>query len=314
MSRTSESVLVEAPPPRAAQPALTLRAVIRELRPKQWLKNGLVLFALVYALQITNIPLLIEAVLAFGAFCAISSAGYLVNDLRDADLDRRHPTKRFRPIASGQVSAQLGSILAVVLSIVGFGLAALVGPAFIVVCVMYVAITVSYSLWWKHMVLLDVFAISAGFVVRVVAGAVAVDVPVSPWLYVCTILGSLLIAFGKRRSEIVEMDEEAEAHRPALEHYTVTFLDHLIVITATASVMAYSLYTFSAENVPRNHAMMATIPLVLYGVFRYLYLTMVKGLGGSPEELLLSDRSLAVSVVLFLMFSAGILYLSLPRG
>jgi 4-hydroxybenzoate polyprenyltransferase len=159
-------------------------------------------------------------------------------------------------------------------------------------------------------VLLDVFAISAGFVVRIVAGAIAVSVPVSPWLYVCTILGSLLIAFGKRRSEIVELDQAAEAHRPALEHYTVTFLDHLIVITATASVMAYSLYTFSAENVPRNHAMMATIPLVLYGVFRYLYLTMVKGLGGSPEELLLSDRSLAISVFLFLFVSAGILYLA----
>ncbi len=316
MSRTSERMLADAPAPspaRAPGPTLTLRAVIRELRPKQWLKNGLVFFALVYALQITNLQLLVQAFLAFGAFCAISSAGYLVNDLRDVDLDRRHPTKRFRPIASGQIPTQLGIVLAATLAIIGFGLAALVGPAFIVVCLAYVVITVTYSLWWKHIVLLDVFAIAAGFVVRVIAGAVAVDVPVSPWLYVCTILGSLLIAFGKRRSEIVEMDDEAEAHRPALEHYTVAFLDHLIVITATASIMAYSLYTFSAENVPRNHAMMATIPLVLYGVFRYLYLTMVKGLGGSPEELLLCDKSLAVSVVLFLLFSAGILYVAPPR-
>ncbi len=312
MTRVSNSMLADAPP-RTASPALTIRAVIRELRPKQWLKNGLVFFALVYALQLGNVPLLIEAILAAAAFCAISSAGYVVNDVRDAKLDRRHPTKRFRPIASGQVSTQLGVVLALALAAGGFALAAVVGPAFVVVCLAYVAITVSYSLWWKHIVLLDVFAVSAGFVIRVVAGAVAVDVPVSPWLYVCTILGSLLIALGKRRSEIVEMDEDAEAHRPALEHYTVPFLDHLIVITATASVMAYSLYTFSAENVPKNHAMMATIPLVLYGVFRYLYLTMVKGLGGSPEELLLSDRSLAVSVGLFLFASAGILYLAPSR-
>jgi 4-hydroxybenzoate polyprenyltransferase len=289
---------------------LLLRGIIREVRPKQWIKNALVFFALVYALQIGNLPLLQRALLAFLAFCAISSAGYLINDLRDADLDRLHPTKRYRPIASGQISPQLALALAGLLAVIGFALAALVGTAFVAVCIAYVLITVSYSVWWKHVVLLDVFAISAGFVVRIVAGAVAVDVPVSPWLYVCTILGSLLIAFGKRRSEIVEMDEEAESHRPALEHYTASFLDHLIVITATASVMAYSLYTFSAENVPRNHAMMATIPLVLYGVFRYLYLTTVKGLGGSPEELLLSDRSLAVSVVLFLVMSAGILYLA----
>ncbi len=312
MSRISDRMLADAPA-RSVSSSFSVRAVVRELRPKQWLKNGLIFLALVYALQIGNIPLLVQALLAFGAFCAISSAGYLVNDLRDAELDRRHPTKRFRPIASGQVSPRLGVVLAVLLALGGFALAARVGPAFLAVCLAYVAITVSYSLWWKHMVLLDVFAISAGFVIRVIAGAVAVDVPVSPWLYVCTILGSLLIAFGKRRSEIVEMDEDAEAHRPALEHYTVSFLDHLIVITATASVMAYSLYTFSAENVPKNHVMMTTIPLVLYGVFRYLYLTMVKGLGGSPEELLLSDRSLAISVVLFLFASAGILYLALPR-
>jgi 4-hydroxybenzoate polyprenyltransferase len=302
-------VLADAPP-KSASPGFILRGIIRELRPKQWLKNGLIFLAPVYALQIGNIALLYQALLAFAAFCAISSAGYVINDLRDADLDRLHPTKRYRPIASGQISPHLAMGVAAALAIVGFLLAVRIGPAFVGVCIAYVLITVTYSLWWKHVVLLDVFAISAGFVVRVVAGAIAVNVPVSPWLYVCTILGSLLIAFGKRRAEIVEMDQAAEAHRPALEHYTVPFLDHLIVITATASVMAYSLYTFSAENVPKNHAMMATIPIVLYGVFRYLYLAMVKGFGGSPEELLLSDRSLAISVVLFLFMSAGILYLA----
>lgn len=306
MTRTTEPVTLDFSA-RAVSPALAT-GILRALRPKQWLKNGLVFLAPVYALQIGTAPLLLRAVLAFAAFCAISSAGYLINDLRDADLDRLHPTKRLRPIASGQITSTTGLALALALTAGGLGAALVVGPAFLAVCLGYVVITLTYSLWWKHIVLLDVFAISAGFVIRVVGGAVAVSVPVSPWLYVCTILGSLLIALGKRRSEISELDRDAEAHRPALEHYTVAFLDSLIIITATASIMAYSLYTFSAENVPRNHVMMTTIPIVLYGVFRYLYLTTVKGMGSSPEELLLGDRSLAISVILFLVISAGILY------
>jgi 4-hydroxybenzoate polyprenyltransferase len=288
-------------------------AILRELRPKQWVKNGMVFFGLVYAVRFLELDLVVKAILAFAAFCAISSAGYIVNDLRDLELDRLHPTKRRRPIAAGIIPVPLAWTIAVVLFGAGFLVAAFLGVPFLLSAVAYVTLTVSYSIWWKHVVLVDVFAVSAGFVVRAVAGALAVDVPISPWLYVCTILGSLVIALGKRRSEIADVAiEDASSHRPALEHYTVEFLDHLVTITATASVMAYSLYTFSAENVPRNHLMMVTIPLVLYGVFRYLFLVQVKGLGGSPEELLLGDRSLAVAVMLFLLTSAGILFLA-PR-
>lgn len=295
----------------SGSPVLVL--VLHELRARQWLKNGLVFFALVYALQLVNPPLALRALAAFAAFCCISSAGYIFNDLRDLDLDRLHPTKRRRPIASGQLAATPAVVLGVVLLAAGFGTAGFLGLAFVGVCAAYLALTTSYSLWWKHVVLLDTFSIAAGFVLRTVAGAVAIDVPVSPWLYVCTVMGSLLIAFAKRRSEIAGAEHSAEASRPALEHYTVEFLDQLIIVAATTSVIAYSLYTFVAEHAPRNHLLMLTIPVVLYGVFRYLYLVRVRRLGGSPEELLLHDRSLLAAVVLFFAVSIGVLYLA-PRG
>jgi 4-hydroxybenzoate polyprenyltransferase len=234
----------------------------------------------------------------------------VLNDLRDAQLDRLHPTKRYRPIAAGLITPATAMVIAAVLLAAGFAIAFALGPEFVAVCLTYVAITVSYSLWLKHIVLLDIFAIAAGFVIRAIAGAVIIDVPISPWLYLCTLVGSLVIALGKRRAEVRALQAES-ATRPALEQYPILFLDLLIVMAATASVMAYSLYTFFAENMPRNHLMMLTIPVVLYGVFRYLYLVQVRGLGESPEELLLGDRSLAGAVVLFLLVSAAILYL--PR-
>lgn len=287
----------------------TIGAILREVRPKQWLKNGLLFFGLVYALELFNAPLVLRAAAGFVAFCCLSSAGYIFNDLRDAELDRAHPTKRYRPIAAGLLAPGAAFAIGAALLVIGFGVTATIGPAFVAVCLAYVAITATYSLWWKHVVLLDIFSIAAGFVIRAIAGAVVIDVPISPWLYLCTMLGSLVIALGKRRSEVNEAASEPYAARPALEHYPVGFLDLLIAMAATASVMAYSLYTFFAENMPRNHSMMLTIPVVLYGVFRYLYLVQVKGLGESPEELLLRDRSLAGAVAVFLLFSAAILYL-----
>lgn len=287
--------------------------VLRELRPKQWLKNGLLFFGLIYALRLTDPTAVASALLAFAAFCCLSSAGYVFNDLRDLERDRLHTTKRYRPIAAGQMSPALAGSLAVLLAVVGIALAMPLGPEFLAVSAAYVALSATYSLWWKQVILIDLFSVSAGFVLRAVAGAVAVQVGVSPWLYVCTALGSLLLALGKRRSESLEQIASGLAHRSTLEHYPVEFLDRLIVVAAAASLIAYSLYTFAAENVPKNHLMMVTIPVVLYGVFRYLYLVQVRGLGGSPEELLLGDRSLAASVVLFLGLSAGILYLA-PRG
>jgi 4-hydroxybenzoate polyprenyltransferase len=272
--------------------------MIRELRPKQWLKNGLLFFGLVYALELFNASFVIRACAGFIAFCCISSAGYIFNDLRDADLDRRHPIKRYRPIASGLITSRAALVVGGGLLVAGFTIAAAIGPAFVLVCLAYVGITASYSLWLKHVVLLDIFSIAAGFVVRAIAGAVVIDVPISPWLYLCTLLGSLVIAVG-------------HSARPALEYYPIAFLDLLIGMGATASIMAYSLYTFFAENMPRNHLMMLTIPIVLYGVFRYLYVVQVQGQGESPEDLLLRDRSLAGAVAAFLLVSGAILYLPL---
>ena len=287
-------------------------ALLRELRPKQWLKNGLLFFGLIYSLHLTDVSSVIRAIVAFVSFCALSSAGYVFNDFRDLAADRLHPTKRFRPLASGQLSRSVGIVAGASALVLGAVLALALGPGFAAVGGAYVLLTATYSMWWKHIVIIDLFAISGGFVLRVVAGAVAAQVGVSPWLYVCTVLGSLLIALGKRRSEVVTLAETAPSVRSALEHYTVEFLDRLIVVASAASVMAYSLYTFSAENVPKSHIMMLTIPLVLYGVFRYLFLVQVRNQGGSPEELLLGDKSLAAAVVLFLILSAGILYLAPP--
>jgi len=320
LTRGEEQPLQPLPPayaPAAEAPARAgapIRAIVRELRPKQWIKNGLLFFGIVYALELFNVPLLARAATGFVAFCCISSAGYILNDLRDAELDRKHPTKRYRPIAAGVLSPGLAFAIGAVLLAGGFAIAATIGTGFSLVCLAYVAITVSYSLWLKHVVLLDIFAIAAGFVIRAIAGATVIDVPISPWLYLCTLLGSLVIALGKRRSEVNDAGGSPLSARPALEQYPLAFLDLLVVMAATASVMAYSLYTFFAENMPRNHAMMLTIPVVLYGVFRYLYLVQVRGIGESPEEVLLTDRSLAGAVAIFLLFSAAILYLPLFSG
>jgi 4-hydroxybenzoate polyprenyltransferase len=192
----------------------------------------------------------------------------------------------------------------------GMAAAAAIGPAFAVVAALYILLTVAYSLWLKHLVLVDVFGISAGFVLRAVGGAVAIGVPVSPWLYVCTILGSLFLALGKRRNELELLADGAGTHRRNLDQYSVDLVDQLILVVASAIIMAYSLYTFSAENLPRDHSMMLTIPLVLYGVFRYLYLVRVKRLGGTPEDMLLSDPGLLGTVAAWCTLTIVILYLA----
>lgn len=280
------------------------------MRPKQWLKNGLVFLGLIYSLHLGDPTSLTRALVAFASFCCLSSAGYIFNDFRDIEADRLHPTKRLRPLASGRLPGPWAAGAGIALVALGAAQAVALGLGFTAACAAYIAVTATYSIWWKHIVLVDLFAIAAGFVIRVIAGSIAAQVGVSPWLYVCTVLGSLLIAMGKRRSEVFAMPELAQALRPALEHYTIEFLDRLIVLVSAAAVMAYSLYTFSAENVPKNHAMMLTIPVVLYGVFRYLYLVQMRGIGESPEDLLLGDRSLTIAVALFLGMSAGVLYLA----
>ncbi len=290
--------------------ALTPRTLLAALRPKQWTKNVLLFSGLVFALKLDRADLLLTSLLAFVVFCLLSSAGYLVNDVVDAAADRLHPLKRKRPIASGALSVRVALALAAALAIGALLAAATVGASFAGVAAFYLAITLAYSNWLKHVVLVDIFVIASGFVVRAVAGAVAIQVPISPWLYVCTGLVALFIALAKRRSELTLLAGNASTHRRNLEHYTVELVDQLIGVVLAVTVMAYTLYTFSAENLPPNHAMMLTVPPVLYGLFRYLYLARVQGRGGSPEDMLLRDRPLLITAAVWAVLSVLILYLS----
>jgi 4-hydroxybenzoate polyprenyltransferase len=282
------------------------------VRPRQWPKNGLVFVGLLFSLNLTQLPLLVRCGLAFVALCLLSAGTYLVNDTLDAPRDRLHPAKRQRPIAAGHIAPRHALAVAGLLLAAGLGLAAALGPGFLLVGVAYLALTTAYSLWLKRYPLIDVLVLASGFVLRAAAGAVVIDVPISPWLLFCTLLGALLIALGKRRSELLVLEQNAAAHRASLTTLTVEFVDQLALLMAACSIMAYSLYTFFAHPYYPPWLML-TIPLVIYGIFRYLYLVRVLGLGGSPEELLLHDRPLLGTVVLWVVLSAVILYVGQPR-
>jgi 4-hydroxybenzoate polyprenyltransferase len=287
-----------------------LPAIVRAMRPLQWTKNGLVFPALIFSVRAFEMQYLLRSIAAALIFCAVSSGMYLINDVRDAEQDRHHPKKRFRPIASGEVNPRTATILAIFLTFGGFLSAVLLRPAFGAVIAGYVILMITYSYGLKRVVILDVFAIAAGFVLRAAGGAIVISVPISPWLYVCTMLGALFIGFGKRRNELTTLEHHAARHRANLEFYTVPLLDQIIGIVASATVMTYSLYTFDASVVPENHSMMLTIPFVMYAVFRYLYLIYRQQLGGSPEVLLVTDRPLFLCIFGWGLTSVAILYLT----
>jgi 4-hydroxybenzoate polyprenyltransferase len=275
------------------------KAIIKTMRPQQWTKNVFVLAALVFDRQITVIDSLFRTLAGFLIFCLLSSAIYIFNDLIDAPSDRNHPKKRNRPIASGQLSERAAIITLLMLLAVILPLASLLSWGFFAICVAYLLINIAYTRWLKHIAILDVFIVASGFVLRVVAGVSLIHVErFSPWLYVITTLIALYIGFGKRRSELMSLAGDANLHRRVLEGYTLPFLDQLLSILSATTIMAYSLYTFSAPNLPENHVMMLTIPFVIYGIFRYLYMVQVKNAGGAPEELVLTDRPLQIVAAL----------------
>jgi 4-hydroxybenzoate polyprenyltransferase len=287
-----------------------LAALVTSLRPRQWIKNGFVFAALVFDGQLRNLPALLDTTLGFVLFCLASSSVYLVNDIRDLEEDRRHPTKRNRPLPSGRLPIPAAWAAAAVLAAVAIGGGFLLEPAFGWIVLAYVALFLFYSFRLKHVPILDVFAIAAGFVLRVAGGVVLITVMrFSPWLYVCTTLIALYLGFGKRRAELQLLTESAGQHRRVLDGYTIPLLDNLIIIVSGATIMAYSLYTFSAENLPDNHLMMLTIPFVMYGIFRYLWLIQVDSAGGAPDELILTDRPLMATVLLWGLAAVGVLYL-----
>ncbi len=285
-----------------------LKYLVLAMRPKQWTKNSMLFLGLIFSLNLRNPGLVALTVASFALFCLLSSAIYLVNDLVDLEKDRKHPLKRTRPLASGKLAPPLAILAAFALFVIAIPLSFAINYRFGLVAVAYVVLMLAYSYGLKHIVLVDVFAIAGGFVLRAVAGAEAIDVPISPWLYVCTVLGALFIGLSKRRHELILLNDNAPTHRKILDEYSPAMLDQMISIVTATTIMAYSLYTFSAENLPRNNAMMLTIPFVLYGAFRYLYLVHLKNAGGTPEEILLQDKPLLLDIVLWLIVSAGILY------
>jgi 4-hydroxybenzoate polyprenyltransferase len=278
------------------------RALLKSMRPRQWTKNVFVLAALVFdrQLSISNPMPLLLSLFGFILFCFLSSSVYIINDLVDVEADRRHPQKRNRPIASGSLPIPAAISAVVVILAITLPLAYWLSPGFFLIAVAYFVINLAYTNYLKHIALVDVLIIALGFVLRVAAGVAIIGVQrFSPWLYVVTTLFALYIGFGKRRAELTLLADDANSHRRVLDGYNLPLLDQLITIVSSCTILAYSLYTFSAPNVPNNHAMMLTIPFVLYGIFRYLYLIQIKQEGGAPEELLLLDRPLQATIALW---------------
>lgn len=291
------------------------RALVRALRPKQWLKNGIVFLAFVFTIRqawrpfdpASWLPLLGQTILAFVAFSAIASAGYLVNDLRDIEADRLHPRKRLRPLPAGTLRPRVAVAAAILLAVFGLALGFGLSWRFGLVLLAYGASTLAYSYLLKHLVIVDILTIAVGFVLRAVGGALVIGVPISPWLYLCTILGALFLALGKRRHELLLLGDGSAAHRPSLDQYTPQLLDQMTSAVTASTIVAYSLYTVTAPNLPANHAMLATVPFVLYGLFRYLFLVYLRDEGGSPEDVLLRDRPLLIDIGLWLLTAFVIL-------
>lgn len=272
------------------------------MRPAHWVKNLIVFAALIFA-QVYMIPEKVYfAILAFFAFNFGTSAVYLINDVFDRNSDRNHPIKSSRPIASGRVSVSTASVTALILLAVSVALSFYVNSPTAVALMIYIVLNFAYSAVLKHLVIIDVMTIAAGFVLRAVAGGFAVEVPISDWLLVCTILLALFMGFGKRRHELTLLSANATDHRKALEHYSTPFLDQMISVVTASTVVAYSFYTLSPEVIEKfgTHWLSLTIPFVLYGIFRYLYLIFHKEMGGSPTRLLLTDPPLLLCVLFWL--------------
>ena len=283
--------------------------LFRALRPQQWIKNLFIFAPLIFSQNIFNRPLVVTTLLAFAAFCLVTSAIYLFNDLRDIEEDRLHPVKSRRPLAAGRLKKATAIVAMAVLGPAGLLIAAAINLNFLLMTVAYVALQVAYSLWLKHVVILDVFVVAAGFLIRVVAGGLAIRVFLSSWLLICTTLLSLFLAMGKRRHELIILEQDAASHRPILREYNIYLLDQMISVVTASTLLAYCLYTISEETVAKfgTRNLIFTVPFVLYGIFRYLYLIHQKSEGGTPETLILKDKPLLVDLFLWVAAAAIIL-------
>jgi 4-hydroxybenzoate polyprenyltransferase len=292
-----------------------LRLLVTSLRPEQWTKNLFIFAGVLFGGLLFDAVAMARAVAAFAVFCALSGVVYIFNDLADRGGDQRHPLKRLRPIASGQLSPAAAAATAGVLGVAALLAALLLSPAFALLAAAYVALLVVYSVLLKHLVIIDALTIAAGFVLRAAAGAVAVFVPISHWLLVCTTLLALFLVLSKRRHELTLLADTATTHRPILGEYSPYLLDQMIAVVTASTLVAYSVYSTSVETAERlgTTRLGLTIPFVLYGIFRYLYLVHQKRAGGSPADLLLTDRPLLACVGLWALSVALILYSPLGR-
>jgi 4-hydroxybenzoate polyprenyltransferase len=304
------------PPKRRAGVLPHLRYALRAMRPRQWTKNGIVFLALIFSVnqqyEIGDFdswfPKLMESLVAFVCFCMVASADYLVNDIRDIENDRAHPKKRNRPIAAGLLTVEAAWAWAAVLALGGIGAAFALDWQMGLVVLGYLGMMLAYTFYLKHVVLLDLMVIATGFVLRAMAGALAIDVPISPWLYVVTALGALFLGINKRKAELELLQDGAGTHRRILDEYSLEMLNQMASTVTAATLMAYGLYTFTADGLPEYHSMMLTIPFVLYGIFRYIYLVEVKREGGSPEDVLLKDIPIMLTLVGWVI-TAGVVLL-----
>jgi 4-hydroxybenzoate polyprenyltransferase len=288
-----------------------ISGILKTLRPKQWIKNGVIFVALIFDVKLFQLEPFIKTLLGFILLCFVSGTVYLVNDLVDIEKDRQHPTKKNRPIPSGQVPANAAIITAILLPALCLPLSFWLDFYFGIILTGYLLLQIAYSLILKNVVIVDVLTLAAGFVLRVAGGVVLVEAErFSPWLYVFAVLISLFLGLGKRREELALLKDQASNTRTILNEYNLPFLDEMMAVVTAGTVMTYAFYTFFAPNLPANHLMMLTIPFVIYGIFRYLYVIHVQGNGGAPDEVLLTDRPMQISIALFLLTAIGILYLS----
>lgn len=277
-----------------------IRLLIKTMRPKQWTKNVFVWAALVFDGKLFEPVPFVRTLVAFILFCLVSSLVYTINDLADIEKDRQHPEKRNRPLASGALRPRVAIVGSMALLAISLPGAFWLGPELAAILYGYLLLMVAYSFWLKNIVIVDVLTIAAGFVLRVAGGVAVVNAArFSPWIYVCMVLLALFLALGKRRQEIVLLQGNHHHTRAILQEYNLRFLDEMLGLVSSSTVMAYSLYTFSAPNLPPNHLMMLTIPFVLYGLFRYLYLIHVKGETDPPDVVVLRDRPLQIDILLF---------------
>lgn len=282
-----------------------VKGFILILRPRQWIKNLFLFAALLFSRNIDNPLYIITSFYAFLCFCMTSSTVYIFNDIRDIEKDRKHPIKRKRPIAAGVLTRREAQILMLIMLPFSSALSFMLNYSFGFIVMAYLLNNVIYTLYVKNIVILDVMSIALGFILRVSAGAVVIGVAISPWLLLCTFLLALFLGFSKRRNELLIFQENAYNHRRILEHYSLEFIDNMLSIVTTSTLISYSLYTFYASS---NRRSMITILFVLYGIFRYQYIIYNKKMGESPEEIVLTDKPLAVDIMLWVLVSVVILY------